>query len=105
MVVEEDKELKVYKKLSAFINYSTLYNKVAVKHEFRDATIRLYNKLGFIASPGSLIVASTDGSPIGSAYNEYVVNILYAIVESFPDENSFEKWIENGLKTLVTLEF
>jgi len=103
--VEEDKELKVYKKLSSFINYSTLYNKVAVKHEFRDATIRLYNKLGFIASPGSLIVASTDGSPIGSAYNEYVVNILYAIVESFPDENSFEKWIENGLKTLVTLEF
>lgn len=95
-----DGEVIVYRKLSSYINYSTLYNKVANKHEFLKATTRVYEENGFLVSTGSLIVSSLTGSSLGSTYMNYMENILRVFTEQFPDSSNFDEWVEYGLKAL-----
>ncbi len=93
-------EEKVLKKLSGFINPSTIYNKVGDRSELVRATIKSYSDEGYIASAGSLIVGTVEHDSLFRGYTRFLRDVLLNLVESFPDESDFETWLRRGLEKL-----
>ena len=96
-----DSETIVFKKLSSYLNYGTLYNKVAHKPVFVKATIRTYSEAGVIATAGSLILSSTTGKTLGESYMDYLREVLVPFTQEFPEEKQFDYWVRTGLNRLA----
>jgi len=99
----KDIETFIYKKLSKYISLNGLYTELAKREKaeiFRYATIKVYSEQNILASGHSLILASLGKHTLYNAYNKYLEDVISPIVSEFPEDDKFEKWIDQGFNVL-----
>jgi len=93
-------EKEVLRKISGYLNPSTIYNKVYRKEEFLRNTERAYSDTGYLVSRGSFIVAATEQYDLMKGYYSYLDKVLSRLMMKFPSEDQYDLWLMEGLRSL-----